>query len=121
MKTIIFKPIIFSFLFISFISLFVDCKKDTNCIAVITVRKQSDTSIVVPNATVLLNQNHGNLPSTTNIQGVTDLNGQFTHTFPLPAILNVTVTYNGTPDTLRGIGVIQLIVGGTATKTIFVQ
>jgi hypothetical protein len=114
MKTII-KPIVFTIIIVGFISLFVDCRKDTDCIAVITVRKQSDTAIVVPNTRVWLKQGNVNVP------GVTDISGQFRYTFKLPAILQVTAQYNGTPDTLRGTAVIQLIVGGTANKTVFVQ
>jgi hypothetical protein len=114
MKTII-KRIILSIVIVGFVSLLTNCSKDTNCIAVITVRKQSDTAVVVPNAIIKLFQ--GNV----HVQGVSDINGQFRYTFTLPAILQVSAAYNGTPDTLTGSAVIQLIVGGTAYKTVFVQ
>jgi hypothetical protein len=115
MKTIIKPIIVLAIIVVGFISLFTNCKKDTDCIVVITVRKQSDTNIIVPNTNILLYQGNVNVP------GVTDMNGQFRYTFSLPAILQVSATYNGTPDTLKGSAVIQLIVGGTAYKTVFVQ
>jgi hypothetical protein len=115
MKTII-KRIILSIVIVGFVSLLTNCSKDTNCIAVITVRKQSDTSLVVPNAKVVI----ASVTNVIHVQGVTDINGQFRYTFSLPAILNVSASFPGTPDTLTGTGVIQLIVGGTAYKEIYV-
>ena len=117
MKTII-KPIIFSIVIVGFISLFINCSKDTDCVAVITVRKLSDTGIVVPNAKILI---WATDKKYVNVPGVTDIYGQFRYTFKLPAILNVNATYYGTPDTLKGSAVIQLIVGGPANKTVFIQ
>jgi hypothetical protein len=119
MKTIIKPIIIISIIVVGFISLLTECRKDTSCTAVITVRKRSDTAIVVPNARIRMYQ--GNV----NIQGITDMNGQFTHTFTLPAILNDSAKLfkrdSSTVDSLSGSAVIQLIVGGTAYRTVFVQ
>ena len=128
MKTII-KPIILLIIIVGFVSLLTNCRKDTDCIAIITVKKQGtiannfiDTNIVFPNAKVTLIK--GNSPAT-NITGVTDVNGQFKHTFALLAILNVTAILfkkdSATADSLTGSAIIQLVVGGTAYKTVFIK
>lgn len=123
MKTIIKPIIILSIIVVGFMSLLENCKKDTDCIAVITVRKHNlitgDTNLVIPNAHVKLSQ--GDVKDS----GLTDINGQFRYTFKLPAILNVKAVLfkkdSSSVDSLKGVSVIQLVVGGTAQKTVFVE
>ena len=119
MKTIIKPIIILSIIIVGIVSLLTNCRKDTDCIAVITVRKYIDTNIVVPNARVVLHQ------ANVTEQGVTDMNGQFKYTFKLPAILKVNATLSkkdtATADSLTGSAVIQLVVGGTASKSVLVE
>ena len=117
MKTI-FKLIVISLLIIigsAFI--FSSCNKDKKCTAVVIVRRLTDTS-VVPNATVKLYSKIGNLQQA---EGLTDASGQFSHTFNLEAILNISAIKKDSLDSLYGNSLIQLVAGGTASKTVYVN
>ena len=69
------------------------CKDETDCKMEIVVKLYNDTTIVVPNANVLVHQ--GDI----NIIGTTDAMGKFEHTFALEAIFNVKVTDSSAIDT----------------------
>jgi len=121
MKTI-FKRKILSLLLITAIAIiFTTCKKDKECKAIITVKKLSDTLIVVPQAEVEIHK------SDVYARGVSDGNGQFHYTFTLEAILDVDAILRipadsvNPADSLTGYSIIRLIPGKTAYKTVFVD
>ena len=115
MKTI-FKATLLIFM-ISIIALsFTTCKDDPECEAVITVKLQSDTFVIVPNATVEIKKQD------VHIEGISDASGQFRHTFKLEAILDVTAIKGDTlGDTLYGQTVIRLKPSETVYKTVFID
>lgn len=115
MKTI-FKPILFLFMVSVLAFSFTTCKEDTECEAVVTVKLQSDTTVVVPNADVELKKED------VREIGVSDANGQYRHTFKLEAILDIYAKKGyDTGDTLTGQTVIRLKPGETVYKTVFIQ
>ena len=89
-------------------------KENTDMIALIEVRYLGDTAIVVPGAYVTLEKNDVFIDGTTNAQGV------FSHTFKLEAILDVTATID-TGQYLTGNSVIRLRPGKTVTRKIYVS
>lgn len=114
------KKILKSALVILMVSLiafsFSTCKKDTECEAVVTVKLQSDTTVIVTDAIVQLKK------ADVFVEGVSDASGQFRHTFKLEAILDVYAEKPGTPpDTLYGQTVIRLKPGESVSKTVFIQ
>lgn len=112
----IYKIIIFCLTITGVVIVINSCQKDTSCPAVITVKMQSDTNTVVPNATVTIHK--GDIVET----GVSDVNGQFRYTFKLEAILDVDAKVPAAPpDTLYGQTVIRLVPGKTAYKSVFVN
>lgn len=112
----IFKNVILFLTLISIVSLFSTCQKNTDCASVITVKMQSDTSVIVPNATVIIKKYD------VFVEGISDGNGQVSHTFKLQAILDVYATVPAAPpDTLRGNTVLRLVPGKTVYKSVFVQ
>ena len=114
MKTII-KPFILSIVIVGFISLLINCKKNTDCTAVVTVKRQADTNLVVPNAKVTIRKGD------VSVTGYTDASGQFKHTYKLEAIFDVYAQKPDTIDTLTGQAVIRLKPGETVNKTVFIQ
>jgi len=93
------------------------CKKDEDMPVVITVKMQSDTTIVVPNANVTITKG----PKTTTVEGVTDTYGQFRHTYKLEAIFDVFAEKITSTDTLSGQTIIRLKPGETVYKTVFIN
>jgi hypothetical protein len=115
MKTIT-KSVILTLTIIGILSLFSTCKKETECGSVITVKLQSDTNVIVANATVKIHKED------VYVEGVSDANGQFRHIFKLEAILDIDAKVAGTPpDTLYGQSVIRLKPGKTVYKSVFVN
>ena len=115
MKTI-FKSIVLLFMVSVIAFSFTTCKDDPECEAVITVKLQSDTSVVVPNASVEIRKED------VYEAGTSDANGQFRHTFKLEAILDVMAEKgDSTGDTLYGQTVIRLKPSETVYKTVFIQ
>jgi len=118
MKTII-KPLILSIIIVGFISLLINCKKDTDCTVVITVKKQSDTSAVVPAANVKI------FKGDVKVTGVSDGSGQFRHTYKLEAIFDVYAALpkqdSANVDSLYGSAVVRLKPGETVYKSVFIQ
>ena len=112
MKTI-FKCIIFSCGIILFILLLTTCKKDKEMTAVITIRMQNDTNILVPNALVQIKK--GDVLD----EGLSDANGQFRHTYKLEAILDVYAEID-TGTVLSGTTIIRLKPGQTVYKSVFI-
>jgi len=113
----IYKSFVLALAVIGIVSAFSMCNKDTDCNAVVTVKLQSDTNTIVPNAIVKIHKQD------VYVQGVSDANGQFRHTFKLEAILDIDAKVPGpvAPDTLYGQSVIRLIPGKTVYKTVFVN
>ncbi|MBP7849502.1 MAG: hypothetical protein KA053_04440 [Lentimicrobiaceae bacterium] len=96
------------------------CEKENKDMeAVITVRYLGDTTKVVPYARVFLQKN------AISVEGVTDLSGQFRHTFKLEAILDVLATIdtgsNGGHTTLTGSTVIRLKPGKSEERTVYLS
>jgi len=116
MKTIS-KLIIFSFLLTAFIAVsFSACKKDTTMTVVITVKMRSDTNIVVPDANVYIRKGE------MNVEGISDINGQFRQTYKLEAIFDVTAIKQIDPTTsISGTTVVRLVPGQTVYKSVFVN
>ena len=123
MKTIYKRYFFFLSLIIAIAIIFTTCKKDTECVAVITVKRLSDTLLVAPGATVNIHK------SDVDVTGFADGSGQFRNTFKLEAILDVDATFYipadtilGSPaDTLWGNSIIRLVAGETVHKTVFVN
>lgn len=114
MKTIL-KSILIFFMISFFVFSFTTCKKDTECEAVVTVKLQSDTSVIIPFAIVEIKKQD------VYVEGISDGAGQFRHTFKLEAILDVWAEKDDTLDTLYGATVIRLKPGETVYKTVFIQ
>ena len=104
-----------------------NCKKDTECKAVVTVKYLSDTLKVVP--FVFLTIDKHTVPNATyyKVEGYTDKLGQFKYTFPLEAILDVYTKLdtntdpNTPPEYIVGEGTLRLKPGETVQKSIFMQ
>ena len=111
----LFKLLVIAVVVASISFSFSSCKEDTECEAVVTVKLQSDTSVVVPNAEVEISKQD------IRVVGVSDANGQFRYTFKLEAILDVIAKSSGATDTLYGQTVIRLKPGETVYKTVFIQ
>ena len=98
---------------------FFGCKKpNTDCTAIITVKKLLDTMQIVPYATVVIAPNYPDV----RVEGKSDASGQYQNVFKYEGILDIQV-YKViiAGDTLRGTGVIRLKPGETVSKTVFVQ
>jgi len=107
---------------ISLITFLTTCKKDTDCHVIVTVKYYHDTTMVVPNADVIIAKGD------VRAMGKSDPNGRFEHTFPLEAILDVYAekdtaeqVYNPPPPALSGAAVVRLQPGRTVHKTVFIQ
>ena len=74
------------------------CKKDRSMSLTVTVKMMADTSIVVPNAKVTLEQ------GSVLVEGYTDGHGEFRHVFNLPVQLNI----RAEKDSLKGVGIVNL-------------
>ncbi len=123
MKYIFFKRLLFFLILIAYISVFLytSCKKeDTKCEAVITAKFLSDTNIVVPNAEIRIEKRD------IYVEGVTNAQGQFRHTFELEAILDVeavvdTSSFDSLIYVFTGNTVIRLKPGETIYRSVFVS
>jgi hypothetical protein len=115
MKAII-KTSILSFIVLAFAYLLSSCKKDEEMKVLITVKMQADSSILVPNAKVTITKGQ------TTVEGYSDANGQFTHTYKLEAIFDVIAQKSlDSVTTLYGESVIRLKPGETVYKTVFIK
>ncbi len=74
------------------------CKRDRTMDLIITVKMMADTTIIVPDAKVVLEK------QSVKIEGYTDGRGEFRHTFSLPIQLDIRVS----KDTLTGIGIVNI-------------
>lgn len=87
------------------------CKKDRSMTLTIVAKNLSDTTILVPDAKVVLDK------GSIHVEGYTDSKGEFRHTFNLQIQLDVTVT----KDTLAGIGIVNIgTLGVDVEKSIYV-
>ena len=103
---------------------FTHCKKEKSDItAVITVKYQADTNVIVPFADVVIGKDFDDV----KVEGKTDATGQFTTTFKLEAILDVVASKDtnsgiGTQEpVLTGVAVIRLKPGQVVYKTVFIR
>lgn len=113
----IFPKILGTFLFVAFLGLGYSCNKPKQEYPVtITVKYLSDTMKVVPGATVEI------LKNDVHVVGVTNVKGQFSHTFKLEAILNVNATLDtgAGPVHLYGESTIRLVQEKTANRSVFI-
>lgn len=104
--------------------LFTNCgKEETDITAVVTVKAQWDTNIVIPFADIVIGPDYDDV----KVSGKTDATGMFSTTFKLEAILRVVAskdTNTGTgshEDDITGEAVIRLKPGETAYKTVYVH
>ena len=124
MKTYFKYGIFLVILFIGIAVVFSHCKKDTDCVAVITVKLLRDTNIVVPKAKVKLHYQD------VKDSGIADDNGQVRFTYKLDAILKVdAILYKVDKDSLNVDSMnsymqqtlIRLIPGKTNNKSVFID
>ncbi|MCD4680977.1 MAG: hypothetical protein K8S00_11380 [Bacteroidales bacterium] len=121
MKNIFLKRLIFPLILTTVIGMFLytSCKKEeTECEAVITAKYLSDTNIIVPDASIILEKND------VYVDGKTNASGQFRHVFDLEAILDVnayidTSSFDTIIWELEGKTVIRLRPGETVYRTVF--
>jgi hypothetical protein len=106
------------------VMIFNGCKPEkTEITAIITVKYQVDTNVIVPFADVVIGKDYQDI----KVTGRTDATGEFTATFKLEAILEVIATKDtntGTgpqEDLLKGVAVIRLKPGEVAYKTVFIR
>ncbi len=121
MKTLLYKTLLIVAV-ITLISLLSTCKKETDCKAIVTVKFYHDTTLVVPDADVVISKGDKREEGKSNSAGV------FEATFKLEAILDIyaekdtaTQVYNPAPPPLTGAAVIRLKPGETVYKTVFIQ
>jgi hypothetical protein len=102
----------------------VGCKKEsTDITAVITVKYQADTTIIVPFADIVIGKDYDDV----RIEGKADATGMFTATFKLEAILEVVASKDTNTGTgpqeypVVGTTTIRLRPGETAYKTVYVR
>jgi hypothetical protein len=106
------------FMAIGIVFSFTTCKKETDCTAIITVKRLSDTTQVVQSANVKLTRTGVSEALLLQyVEGVSDVAGQFKHTFQYEAILDVIAT----KDTASGASVVRLKPGQTVYKTVFLD
>ncbi len=120
MKKISFKSLITLVLAVSISGIvFFGCKKaNTDCTAIITVKKLLDTMQILQYADVIIAPNYPDV----RVAGKSDASGQYQKVFKYEGILDIQVYKAiGPNDTLRGTGVIRLKPGETVSKTVFVQ
>lgn len=117
MKHITVKILVLTF--VSFIILFAfsTCKKSTDCIGVVIVKYQSDTTKVASNIKVTMTKGQ------IRAEGMTDSNGEFQYTFKLEAILDVIAVKDSdsVSPKMYGSGVIKLKPSATVRKTVFIK
>lgn len=90
---------------------FVHCAKDPDMVVSIYVKLKDDSTVVVPDARVVLSKED------VEVVGYTDANGKFTHTFKLKMMLDV----EATKDTLMGRTTLRLgDPGSRYRKTVFI-
>jgi len=121
MKTLFYKTLLITGVII-LISLLSTCKRDTDCKAVVTVKYYHDTTLVVPEADVVISKGDKREEGKSNSAGI------FETTFKLEAILDIyaekdtaTQVYNPPIPPLTGAAVIRLKPGETVYKTVFIQ
>lgn len=114
--------------FTCIITLTTNCKKDYECRTMVTAKWLIDTNRVVPWAYIKIAPNPSSYGHPNNeleaqhVEGETDANGQFEHTFNYEAILDIKVElYRGTDTAKNGAGTIRLKPGYTVNKTIYIQ
>lgn len=121
MKNLYFKSLLIIAV-VSLICLISTCKKETECKVIVTVKYYYDTTIVVPEADVLISKYDKSESGKTNSSGI------FEAKFKLEAILDVyaekdtaTQVYTPVPPLLTGAAVVRLKPGDTVYKTVFIQ
>jgi len=95
------------------------CEKEEDMVASVTVKYLSDTNIRVEGAQVIIEKND------VRVEGVTDVSGQFSHTFDLEAILDVHVHKDtgaiDSPVVFYGSTVVRLIPDKTVRRTVYIS
>jgi len=107
---------------IALVLLLPNCKKETECKVIVTVKYYHDTTIVVPDADVLIKK------FDTKSSGKSNSAGVYEATFKYEAILDVfaekdtsTMVHNPPVPPLTGAAVVRLQPGKTVQKTVFIQ
>ena len=121
MKSLLFKSMLAAVV-VSIIFLVSNCKKETDCKVIVTVKYYHDTTMVVADADVMISK--GDVKS----QGKSNSAGIYETTFKLEAILDVyaekdtsTQVYTPPLPPLTGAAVVRLQPGKTVYKTVFIQ
>ncbi|MEI6815400.1 MAG: hypothetical protein WCL14_02225 [Bacteroidota bacterium] len=97
------------------------CKKNTDCTAIIHVIDTAGKA--VPNAIVILHKTnvtqYNGVTANVSDTKVSDVAGETSHTFQLPAVLDITVKTDTTKLPIRiGSGVVRLQEGETVEQTV---
>lgn len=121
MKNLFFKSLLIVAV-ISLVCLLSFCKKETDCKVIVTVKYYHDTTLVVPDADVMISKSDVKSSGKSNSAGI------YEATFKLEAILDVnaekdtaTQVYNPPIPPLTGAAVVRLQPGKTVHKTVFIQ
>jgi glycine betaine/choline ABC-type transport system substrate-binding protein len=123
MKVIFSGKLLYSLVLAAIVSMFLytSCEKEEKeCEAVITAKFLSDTTIVVPLTSIVIEKND------VYVDGTTDDNGQFRHTFKLEAILDVnaiidTSSFDSLVYEFTGQTMIRLKPGETIYRSVFLS
>jgi|DewCreStandDraft_4_1066084.scaffolds.fasta_scaffold27049_5 hypothetical protein len=91
------------------------CKKDTDCQLLVVTKLYNDTTVVVPEAEILIKT--GDI----YVEGVTNSKGEFEHTFKLEAIVNVSATDKSTIPNLKAEGTVRLVPGKKVRKLLLLK
>ena len=115
MKNRIPNYFIFPIIIVIIICIVPNCKKDTECEVVVTVKRLSDTNVKVPNARVKVGK-YDVVDS-----GISDGAGQYTAKFKSEAIMDVIAVYDSTTPPLTGETSVRLKPGKTVYKSVFIN
>ena len=94
------------------------CKEDNKCKLIVKVVDVTNTSIVIPEATISISKESGSVKA----DGITDSKGEAFFTFDNEAILDINVTkIDNLGHTRIGKSTVRLIPGETVEKLVLLQ
>ncbi|MDD2191808.1 MAG: hypothetical protein PHO12_04640 [Bacteroidales bacterium] len=94
------------------------CKEDNKCKLIVKVVDVTNTSIVIPEATISISKESGSVKA----DGITDIKGEAFFTFDNEAILDINVTkIDNLGYTRVGKSTVRLIPGETVEKLVLLQ
>ncbi len=115
MKTRFIAYLVISITLVGIFLLNTSCEKNTETEVTIIAKYLSDTNKVIPFAHVSIGKHD------VQVDGATDLNGEFTYTFNIEAILDVVVTKTDETPPLQGETTIRLNPGKSIRKSVMLD